>query len=161
MRLSVAIGLAAAGLFLAPSFSHASDYCISFPATPSFVVVGRGFTIPGKGQCKAWLGFSPQNGENSPSSGVGCTSSDGSHLSLTFTTAFPQSSIEGDFYEEDQMSLALPSQTGNDFYTYFEGGSISGSGNTPVTANGAKCSKVAVPATAEEGSAMRLGNSGH
>ncbi len=125
MRLSVAIGLAAAGLFLAPSFSHASDYCISFPSAPSFVVVGKGFTIPGKGQCKAWLGFSPEDGENSPSSGVGCTSSDGSHLSLTFTTAFPQESIGGDAHEEDQMSLALPSQTGTDFSSFFQGGSIS------------------------------------
>jgi len=158
MRLSVAIGLAAAGLFLAPSFSHAGDYCISFPSAPTFVVVGRGFTIPGKGQCKAWLGFSPQFGDNSPSSGVGCTSSDGSHLSLTFTTTFPQNS-EGDAHEEDQMSLALPSQTGNDFSTFFQGGSVTVGG--PLTADGAKCSKIAVPATAEEGSAMRWGNSGH
>jgi hypothetical protein len=155
MRLRAVLGIAAAGLFLAPALSSATDYCITFPVS-GFVVVGRGFAVPAKGQCKPWNGFSAQGGINSPSTGVGCTSSDGSHFNLTFITTFPQGPT-ATFFEEDQMSLALPTQTGNDSFTTFSGGSVSSGG--PATANGAKCSKVAIPADVEPGPTSALGNS--
>jgi hypothetical protein len=156
MRLRAVLGIAAVGLFLAPGFSHAGDYCISFPSAPTFIVVGRGFAIPPKGQCRPWNGFSAQADLNSPSNGVGCTSSDGTHFNLMFTTAFAEA---GALYEVDEMSLALPAQTGNDFSTGFDGGSGSSSG--PLTVNGAKCSKIAIPAETEPGPASQMGNSVH
>jgi hypothetical protein len=114
-------------LVVAPSVSRAGDYCLTFPNEPSFTLVGRGFTIPPKGKCKAWIGFSSQDNSNNPSTGTGCTSSDGSNLSIGITT------MEGDIVLFDSASMALPAQTGTDDETAVDGGSVSG----PV--NGAQC----------------------
>jgi hypothetical protein len=108
MRLRIASGFFVVGLFLAPAVARARDYCVSFPTVPSYVLVGRGFTIPKKGQCKLWIGFSPQSDVNQPSTGTGCTSSDGSHLNLSITTGFPEGAP---FVEFDSIS-SLPEQSG-------------------------------------------------
>ena len=70
-----------------PSVALAKNFCVTGFPNSSFVLVGVGFTVPSKGSCKAWLGFNPILGRNNPVSGVGCTSSDGSNLSLNLTTA--------------------------------------------------------------------------
>src|ERR1700678_1918225 len=100
-------GLAVA-LLLAPSIAQAKNFCISGFPNPTWLLVGNGFVVPGKGACKAWLGFNPSNGDNAPTNGIGCTSSDGTNLSLNVTTS---DSVNG-LVEIDSISLALPSKMG-------------------------------------------------
>ena len=101
------IAAAVALLPLAPAAALAKNYCISgFPNT-SYTLVGQGFTLPPKGKCKTWVGFNPEGG-NWPTTGTGCTSSDGTSFSLTATTGAESSG----FAEIDAISLALPAQTG-------------------------------------------------
>lgn len=117
-----------------------ADYCITDTDNTTYELVGQGFLMPAKGRCKAWTGFTPQSGENSPTAGTACKSSDGSHLNLTLTTSFPEG---GGGVEIDSISLALPAQTGTGF------GSVPGS-STPDTfsVSGAVCkpSPIKVPA---------------
>ena len=138
MKLSALLGTCAAGLLLMSGVSQAKDYCVDLNSV--FIVVAPGFSIPAKGKCKAWVGFSAQDNLNSPSTGTGCTSSDGTEFSLMFTTAFPNS---GSAYEEDQMTLSLPAQTGDDFSTGIEEGAFLGEEEVP--ASGGPCSKVSIP----------------
>jgi hypothetical protein len=65
----------------------ASDFCIFDGET----VVGRNFSPPGAGKCKQWLGYEV-TGEGGPNSstGSGCTSADGSHVTITVTTLYPR-----------------------------------------------------------------------
>src|SRR5271155_2972373 len=94
---------------------------------------------------KAWVGFSQENGFNQPETGTGCTSSDGSQLSLIVTTAFPQTGN----LETDVILLALPSQSGSYSSTVTEEGSVSWSGLNPGCAGncaqGSTCSHGAIP----------------
>ena len=130
-------------LMVGPGVAAARDYCISGFANSTYVLVGVGFTVPAKGACKTWIGFTAQNGDNSPSAGTGCTSSNGTELSLTITTSVPQNSGH---IEIDSITLALPSQSGETNSTNIKAGvvtSFSGSGIT-----GGFCSgKVTIPAT--------------
>jgi hypothetical protein len=91
---SILLSFAAATL-LTPGILLAGDYCISFPGSPGFAIVGKAFTVPAKNKCKTWAGFyvDPSAFE-SATSGVGCVSADNSHLLLTLTTTFPQISSE-------------------------------------------------------------------
>ena len=137
--LSGLSGVAVLGL--AMGSAYALDYCLSFPKTPSFVIVGKAFSIPAKGTCKAWVGYSPQSGENSPATGTACTSTDGSHMNMTITVSFPESG--GSFFELESISLALPSQTGEGLFTDVFGTSVS---SGAATTNGAKCTHNTIPA---------------
>jgi hypothetical protein len=91
-------------LALAPTLSWATpllkDYCIDFTAaTNPYVQVGKLFIIPINNTCLPWIGFTPQNDLNSPSTGVGCTSADGTQFTLTLTT------LEGGIYIFDSVTL--------------------------------------------------------
>jgi hypothetical protein len=119
-------------LALAPNVSWA-DYCLAFPTVPTFTMVGRGFVIPAKGQCKLWIGFTPSGSSNSPSAGTACTSSDGSNLSLTITT------MQSGQVFFDSISMALPAQTGTDDET------LLGTGSASATVDGAKCTPKSNP----------------
>jgi hypothetical protein len=133
------IGLAAL-LSLAPA-AQAKDYCLFDQTVPSYVLVGRGFTIPTKGKCKAWTGFTAQAGFNSPTAGTGCTSSDGSHLALTLTTSFPQN---GGDVEIDSINLSLPAQSGASNFNFLSGGTASSGSPFPVV--GQVCNPTPIPA---------------
>jgi hypothetical protein len=61
-----------------------------------------------------------QLGENSPTAGTGCTSSDGSHLALTLTTSFPE---DAGLIVIDSITLSLPAQSGVSHFTVSNGGS--------------------------------------
>jgi len=142
VRQAAALALAIVLVF-APNISWA-DYCVSFVG-PGPRLIGRGFKVPKKGQCEAWVGFSQENGFNQPETGTGCTSSDGSQLSLIVTTAFPQTGN----LETDVILLALPSQSGSYSSTVTEEGSVSWSGLNPGCAGncaqGSTCSHGAIP----------------
>jgi hypothetical protein len=147
------IGIAA--LVSLASVAQAKNYCINDLNVPSYVLVGRGFHIPPKGQCKPWSGFTPQNGEDSPTTGTGCRSSDGSHFNLTLTTSFPYAG--GDF-EIDSITLALPGNTGVSSYSFFEGGVAIQVGTFPVT--GGVCGKMPIPAASPGNAAAQAGTVG-
>jgi hypothetical protein len=123
------------------SAAQAKDYCLFDQTVSSYVLVGRGFTIPAKGACKSWIGFTAQNGFNSPTAGTGCTSSDGTHLDLTLTTSFPQSGGDVEF---DSIELSLPGQSGASNFNFLSGG-IASSGS-PFPMVGQVCNKISVPA---------------
>jgi len=127
-----------AAIIIAGSGVAQADYCLNIESGV-FIIIGRGFKIPAKGQCKSWVGFSAQNSHNEPSSGTGCTASDGSTLNFTVITTFPES---GGGFEQDSITLALPSQTGTDTATFVDG---SGTAGLSVSVAGSKCKGTAVP----------------
>ena len=112
---------------------------------PGSQFVGRGFTIPGKGQCKPFTGFFTAV-KNAPAAGTGCTSTDGSNFSLTILSSWPGS---GGVVFMDSISMSLPAQSGE----------VSGEDNetqnisTPpanilsIPVTGKACTKVVVPAS--------------
>src|SRR5208283_2985133 len=105
---------------------------------PSYILVGIGFTVPGNGKCKPWAGFIASG--NFPTAGMGCTSSDGSNLSLTLTSG----SEPAEFVEIDVIRLSLPSQTGED-----SGQSIASSAVASFSfsgISGGACSTKTIPA---------------
>lgn len=124
------------GLML-PGLSAAKDFCLTINSS-TYVLIGKGFTVPLKGRCKAWTGLTVQSNTNSPSAGTGCTSSDGSHLNFTITTTFPDSGL----FFLDTITLTRPAMTGTDFNV--EIGSTPGS----FSAVGAFCAPVSIPAVA-------------
>jgi len=135
-------------LILTPGVVLAKNYCISGFGNPSFVLVGQGFKVPAKGKCTPWTGFVASSGGNVQTTGIGCTSSDGSNLSLTLTTG----SEPGGWVEIDTISLSLPSQTGEDSGQYLASSSVSSYGpDTGIV--GAACSTKTIPAVTEEGAA--------
>src|SRR5215469_7196170 len=97
-----------AALVLSSSTARA-DYCLNINSG-AYIIVGRGFTVPAKGKCKAWVGFSAQSNDNQPSTGTGCTSSDGMTLNFTLITSFAESI--GAAFSQDAIVLNLPSQDG-------------------------------------------------
>jgi hypothetical protein len=119
--------LALMALFALAPAAHA-DYCLTNQVTPTYVLVGRGFVVPLKGACKPFNGFTPYLGQNSPTIGTGCRSSDGSHLNFTLTTSEPEN---GGFVEIDSINLALPSQSGTSSATFISGG-VPGAGSFAV-----------------------------
>jgi hypothetical protein len=131
--------------------SQAGDYCITFNGL-SISVVGRGFSIPAKGKCKVWTGFTGGTGvtQNIPSGGAGCTSSDKSHLSLTYTISNPEA---GGFVVIDSVTLSLPAQTGTDVETTIVGGSTPTSNSFAVTGSNCTSQHTPVPAVATDSSA--------
>lgn len=117
-----------------PATSLAKDYCLNLSGTQ---LVGIGFTVPKKNSCKPWVGFGFTFSGNSPSSGTGCTSQDGSTLSLTITTSEPESGGPTFF---DSAVLSLPAQTGTDHENFVPDGVTS-----EIPATGGSC-KVSIPA---------------
>ncbi len=109
--------------------------------TDSLEAVGRGFAIPGKGKCRAWVGFTGGDAatQDVSTSGTGCTSSDGTQLSLTYTGSNP---TNGGNIFIDSVTLSLPAQTGTVHETTIAGGVL---GSYSDTVTGAKCKKVPVP----------------
>jgi hypothetical protein len=132
--------LALVALFALAPAAHA-DYCLTNKVTPTYVLVGRGFVVPAKGACKAFNGFTPYLGQNSPTIGTGCRSSDGSHLNFTLTTSQPEN---GGFVEIDSITLLLPSQSGTSSATFISGG-VPGAGSFAV-AGGVCKPPTAIPA---------------
>lgn len=144
LRLRAVLG-GLAMLVLVPGVSQAKDYCIGFTGFPGSEFVGRGFTIPGKGQCKPFTGFFTAV-KNAPAAGTGCTSTDGSNFSLTILSSWPGS---GGVVFIDSITLSLPALSGE----------VSGEDNetqnisTPpanilsIPVTGKACTKVVVPAS--------------
>jgi hypothetical protein len=130
-------------LVLTPGVVHAKpkNYCISGFPNSAYIPEGQGFSVPGKGKCKAFIGFNQEG--NFPVTGSGCTSSDGSNLSLTITTG---SEADG-FAETDTISLSLPAQTGAVVGQILDDSAEASFGPSDVT--GGTCSGVAIPAVTQ------------
>ena len=122
-------------LFVLPGIGFAKDYCVNAGGS---IFLGQKFTIPPKGSCKSWVGFTFVFAGNSPSSGAGCTSSDGKTFNLTITTA--EGSAGGAVFI-DSMTLSLPAQTGTDNETVVSSGNINS-----FSATGAPCKRGPIPA---------------
>ena len=130
--LAALVGL---GILLSlPAACLAKDYCLNLSGTQ---LIGIGFTVPKKNSCKPWVGFGFVFSGNSPSSGTGCTSQDGSTLSLTITTSEPEFGGATFF---DSAVLSLPAQTGTDVENFVPDGVA-----TEQPATGGPC-KVSIPA---------------
>jgi hypothetical protein len=143
-------------LLLVPSVAQAKNFCISGFPNPNWLLVGKGFVVPGKGVCKAWLGFNPANTNNSPTNGIGCTSSDGTNLSLNVTT----SDSEDGFVEIDSISLALPAKTGSVVGQDIGGNSVvSFSASSGIT--GAVCTTNTIPAVSGSSASEVLNGAGN
>jgi len=111
----------------APTAALAKNFCISgFPNT-AYILVGKNFAVPGKGSCKAFLGFNPVTSDNYPVTGVACTSSDGKNVSFNLTGADVLDAV----VEIDAISLALPAKTGS-----VSGQDLFNNGVTSYTATG-------------------------
>jgi hypothetical protein len=100
-------------LTLAPSIACAKDYCLA--SGDGFKLVGQRFTIPKKGQCTRWTGFTRLSTGTAPSVGTGCTASNGLKLSFTITTVENETVTIAKVL--DSITLSLPSQTGSDSRT--------------------------------------------
>lgn len=104
VRLAMVLGLA---LTTVGGTARAADLCIKVAPNDSTQYVGRGFTIPGKGKCRAWNGvYLPSFANVSVTTGTGCTSSDGTLLRLHLT------SMRQTVAFNDYVVLPLPSLTG-------------------------------------------------
>jgi len=136
--------LALVGLFALTPAARA-DYCLTDLTTPTHILVGRAFVVPAKGACKPFNGFTPALGQNSPTIGTGCKSSDGSHLNFTLTTSQPENN---GFVEIDSISLTLPAQSGTSFATYISGG-IPGAGSFMVMGATCKPPPIAIPTVSD------------
>jgi len=150
-RLRALVGGLAAILALA-NVSWAKDYCINFTAFPGCEIVGRAFTIPPKGKCKTWIGFFSCGPENAPSTGTGCTSSDGSSFAITIGSSFPESTGGSDV---DAVALSLPAQTGTSHETGIDGTGHAFKSVFAVT--GGSCANIAVPTVGGSSGSARLG----
>jgi hypothetical protein len=128
------VGLAM--LFVLPAACFGKDYCLT--ASGGGALVGRGFKVPGKGSCNAWIGFANTMDANPPSSGTGCTSSDGTTLNLTITSSEP---LNGGEVFIDSVTLALPAQTGSDIET-----DVSSGGTNSLTLTGGVCKGIPISA---------------
>jgi hypothetical protein len=135
--------LALVAVFALARAAHA-DYCLTNKVTPTYILVGRGFVVPAKGACKPFNGFTGYLGQNSPTIGTGCKSSDNSHLNFTLITTQPENN---GFVEIDSISLILPAQTGTSNATFISGG-VPGAGNFQV-AGGVCKPPMAIPAVSD------------
>lgn len=140
-KLRACIAGFVAALFLVPSLALAKNFCVSGFPNSSYILVGIGFKVPAKGACKAFNGFNAETGGGVASSGIGCTSSDGTTLTLSVTSG----SEEFGFAEIDTVSLSLPSLTGTVIGQAIFNSAVSTFG--PSTGiNGAACTTKVIPA---------------
>jgi hypothetical protein len=144
-KFAKVILVASAFALMLPGLSSAQDFCITVGAS-SYVLVGKGFTVPGAGTCKPWTGFNSQGNSNAPSAGTACTSSNAKIMALTITTTFP------DFtnFFLDSIKLPFPSKIGTDLNV-----KLAPTGNivSNVSAVGVRCTTQAIPANGSEESA--------
>jgi hypothetical protein len=136
-RLSVVI-LGLAVVAVAPAAR--ADFCIENESTTSQILVGKGFVVPAKGECKPFNGFTAYLGHNSPIVGTGCMSPDGSQLNFSLFTTYPENN---GLVEIDSLPLSEPSGMGVDMPTFISGG-VAG-GGAAFEAIGFKCGKPPVP----------------
>jgi len=129
-------------LTLAPGIACAKDYCLA--VIGNFKLVGQRFTIPKKGQCTRWTGFTRDLGGTLPSVGTGCTASNG--LKLSFTILTEESTVLGSVKLLDSITLSLSSQNGFDYRNGID------TGGTPalLPMSGFVCSKNTLPALSRE-----------
>ena len=128
-------------LILTPGVVLAKNYCIGGFPNSAYILVGIGFTVPAKGKCKQWTGFNADG--PLATAGVGCTSSDGSNLSLTLTTG------SSGFVEIDVVGLSLPSQTGGVASQVLESNAVTSYSASGIS--GGACSTKTIPAVTQGG----------
>jgi len=117
------------GFSSAPAF--AADYCIHLSGAVTSVYVGKDFTPPNAGECKTWRGFCSKNcSPDNVQTGIACTASDGSHLSLGLMTFYLLSNRQFDW-----IRLDLPNSTGSGNFN-FQNPAL---GTTDYTARGGTC----------------------
>jgi len=114
--ISVLIAALLAVCFSAGAPAVAADYCITLGAPFAATYVGKNFTVPKAGECADWVGectvgCSPDNVQ----SGVACTASNGSHVSLGITIFYL-----ADNREFTWIRLDLPAATGSGNTNYLE-----------------------------------------
>src|SRR5271155_2712319 len=137
LKIAVAgvLAVSASALFI-PRDALAESYCVTTGwFSENWTDIGVGFKVPAKGKCKAFTGFNPGDGFNSPASGVGCTSTDGTNLSLSITVSDP---AEG-YVEFDDFTLSLPSGSGSGVWQFIASGIVSSSGGLLSGITGASC----------------------
>jgi hypothetical protein len=129
-KISYLIPLVFAVWSLATAPAFAADYCVTLGAPLGETYVGKAFTVPKAGDCVNWrglcLGCSPDNVQ----SGVACTASNGSHVSLGITTYYLASNRQFDW-----IRLDLPGSTGSGNLNYQN----PALGTQNYTAKGAAC----------------------
>ena len=119
MRLMLVFG----AVLMLSVVAEAKDFCVQADETASShtLFVGKNFSVPGKGKCKPWLGFvsgfwhnsagtTAPLGLNMQTTGVGCTASDSSHLTISILEV--TGSNVASFQPEDIVVLPLPALTG-------------------------------------------------
>jgi hypothetical protein len=85
--------LALAFGMMVPVCSHAADYCVKVNGgfgNGGTSFVGKGFSVPTAGLCKAWAGYlKTASSVIAQSTGSGCVSNDGKVLTLTILSTDP------------------------------------------------------------------------
>jgi hypothetical protein len=122
--------------------AQAADFCIVQTGGLGLTYVGKAFTIPAKGKCKSWLGFTTIAAAPFISTGTACTSTSGAHLRLAITTALPD---DGAGVVVDDIDIPIPLATGSDgqqILNHADGGSDTFALTTVV---GGKCATPVVP----------------
>ena len=99
----IIIATAIAGATATAKLAWATDFCLESTA-PGFIWVGKGFTLPGRGHCKPWIGF-VYGMAGSQSIGSACVAFDGSHVTFTINTSTP---FPGGLVQTDHFDLDLP-----------------------------------------------------
>ena len=85
--------------------ADAKDFCISL-AGGFRTYIGKGFSVPGKGTCKAFNALvQPPFGGINFAGGMACTASDRSHVTFSLTFASRPA-------DADVVDLPLPAMTG-------------------------------------------------
>lgn len=98
-------------LFISAVAAQAADFCIVQTGGLGLTYVGKAFTIPTKGKCKSWLGFTTLASAPFITTGTACTSTSGANLRLALTTALPS---DGAGVVVDDIVIPIPLATGSD-----------------------------------------------
>jgi hypothetical protein len=122
---------------------QAADFCIVQTGGLGLTYVGKGFTIPPKGKCRSWLGFTTLSSTTFISTGTACTISSGANLHLGITTPLP---IDGAGVVADDIVLPLPlGPSGTDGQQILNNSDGGADTFTLTTVVGAKCVPPVVP----------------
>jgi hypothetical protein len=140
LRIVLATFLAIA---LSKAVAQAGDFCITQTGGLGLTYVGKAFTIPFKGKCKSWLGFTTVIGVPVISTGTGCTTSSGTSLHLGITTPAPTDSAG---VISDDIILPLPlGPTGTDAQQVLNASGVGSDKFVPSTVTGGSCFPSVVP----------------
>jgi hypothetical protein len=104
--IRVAIGTLLALVLSGATAQAGGDFCITETGGGAFTFVATKFKVPSHGKCTPWVGFVSSIGDAFPTTGMGCTASDSSEVSISITTAPIDGS--GDSFV-DYFKFALPS----------------------------------------------------